>query len=345
MNSVERVRAVIAGEPVDRLPIQPMLMMFAARHIGRTYLDYVRDPMVLAEAQVAIAADYGIDCLLTCSDPARELIDIAGDASVSWEDSGPAIKDDEAALVDKRRLATFRVPHPMAPGRMLERIRSIEALRRAAGPGMSIVGWVEGPMALGAELRGINNLMLDFYDDPAFVTDLMNFCADVAISYWEPQVEAGADTIGMSDAAASIIGPRLYEQFVFPAQMRVLTAIKARRPEVIIRSHMCGQTGPLLHRMRELPADIYELDFPVDLVEARRILGPDRVILGNVSTVGVLLTGTPEDVYEAAGIAHRAAGSRHIVGGGCEMAPATPPENLRSLVDYARNHRPGDAPG
>jgi MtaA/CmuA family methyltransferase len=343
VNSIERIRAVIAGRPVDRLPVEPMLMMFAAKHINRTYLDYVRDPMVLAAGQVETADAYGIDCLLTCSDPARELIDIAGDASVSWEDSGPAIKEDAAALIDTRRLATFRVPDPLAPGRMRERIRSIETLRRAAGPGMSIVGWVEGPIALGAELRGISRLMEDFYDDPAFVTDLMNFCADVAIAYWEPQVEAGADTIGMSDAAASLIGPRLYEQFVWPAQMRVLTAIKARRPEVVIRSHMCGQTGPLLHRMRELPVDIYELDYPVDLVGARRILGPDRVILGNVSTVGVLLTGTPEEVYESASRCHRAAGTRHIVGSGCEVAPATPPENLRTLVEYARDHRPGDA--
>jgi MtaA/CmuA family methyltransferase len=343
VNSIERVRAVIAGQPVDHLPVQPMLMMFAAQHIDRTYLDYVRDPMVLADAQVEAATAFGVDCLLTCSDPARELIDIAGDASVSWADSGPAIVEDVAALLDPRRLATFRVPNPLAPGRMQERIRSIEALRRAAGPDMSIVGWVEGPIALGAELRGLSHLMEDFYDDPGFVTDLMNFCADVAIAYWEPQVEAGADTIGMSDAAASLIGPRLYEQFVWPAQMRVVTAIKARRPEVVVRSHMCGQTGPLLPRMRELPVDIYELDYPVDLVAARQVLGPDRVILGNVSTVGVLLTGTPEEVYASAAACHEAVGSRHIVGSGCEVAPATPPENLRALVEYAHDHRPDDA--
>ena len=32
----------------------------------------------LAEAQMALAEAYGIDCLMQCSDPARELIDIAG---------------------------------------------------------------------------------------------------------------------------------------------------------------------------------------------------------------------------------------------------------------------------
>lgn len=345
MKTLERIRSVVAGREVDRLPVQPMLMMIAARERGTPFVDYVRDGRILADAQVRIADKYGIDCLLTCSDPAREVIDIAGDESVSWQESGPAIMDEVAALTDKRRLGTFRVPDPLGGGRMHDRIIGIETMRRTAGPDMSIVGWVEGPLALGAELRGLGNLMVDFYDDPAFVTDLMGYCADVALGYWEPQVEAGADTIGMSDAAASIIGPDLYEQFVLPAQMRVVLAIKERRPDVIVRLHMCGQTGPLLVRMRDLPVDIYELDFPVDLPNARRALGEDRVILGNVSTVGVLLDGSPEEVYEAAGAAHRAAGRYHIVGGGCELSPNTPPENLRALVAYARDHRPDDCQG
>jgi uroporphyrinogen-III decarboxylase len=116
--------------------------------------------------------------------------------------------------------------------------------------------------------------------------------------------------------------------------------IKARRPDVIVRIHMCGPTDHLLPVMRGLPADVFELDFPVDLAEARSILGPDRVILGNVSTVKEMLKGTPDDVYAAAAECHRISGARHIVGTGCEVPPETPPENLRALVAYARDHAP-----
>jgi hypothetical protein len=35
----------------------------------------------MAEAQIRLVGDFGIDCLLTCSDPAREVIDIASDES------------------------------------------------------------------------------------------------------------------------------------------------------------------------------------------------------------------------------------------------------------------------
>ena len=51
--------------------------------------------------------------------------------------------------------------------------------RAIHGPGTHdawpiLEGWVEGPVAEGADLRGINTLMLDFLDDPDFVRDLFD---------------------------------------------------------------------------------------------------------------------------------------------------------------------------
>jgi MtaA/CmuA family methyltransferase len=341
METLERMRRHVAGQPVDRLPVQPLIMQLAARMAGCHYNAYVTDARLLADAQLRMADDLGIDCLLTCSDPARELIDIAGDDdSVEWAESGPAIVESRALLVDKGRLAHLRVPDPLAPGRMRERVQSIENMRSQAGPGASIVGWVEGPLALGAEMRGLSALMMDTYEDPGFVDELLDFTSRVGRAYWRPQVEAGADTIGMSDAAASMMSPAHYARIIFPAQLRVVEDIKAARPDVLVRIHMCGATDHLLETMTGLPADIFELDYPVDLAHARAVLGPERIILGNVSTVDEMLSGTPEDVYEAARRCHALCGPRHVVGTGCEVSPETPLENVRALVDYARDHVP-----
>ena len=341
LTPLSRVRRVLRGEPVDHLPAQPMAMMFSARNAGMTFIDYTKDGRRMAEAQLKLAADFGLDCLLTCSDPAREVIDIAGDGSVDWfVDQGPVINESRAALLDKTLLRSFKVPDPLGGGRMHDRVKGIEVMRRVAGPGMSIVGWIEGPLALAAELRGINTIMEDFFGDPPFVRDLLAFCADVAIAYAPAQIAAGADTIGMSDAAASLIGPRLYEEFIWPEQQRVLGSLRERHPDVIRRLHMCGRTDPLISKMRELPVDIYEIDFPADLALARSGLGPDRVIAGNVSTISDLFEGTPEMVYEACRRCHQICGRYHIVGAGCEISPRTPPENLRAMVAYAREHCP-----
>jgi len=340
MTPLERIRAVVAGQPVDRLPAQPMLMMLAAKNAGIRFIDYTRDGRKMAEAQLKAAEDFGVDCLLTCSDPAREVIDIDGEGSVDWfVDQGPAINEGRAALSDKSKLAGWSLPDPEAPGRMRDRIEAIRIMRERAGPGMSIVGWVEGPLALGAELRGLNSVMVDFLDDPAFVGDLLDFTAEVAVRYALAQVEAGADTIGMSDAAASMIGPSLYSNFLHPRQDRVLSEIKRRRPDTITRLHMCGNTDPLFPRMRELPVDIYEIDFPASLAEARRVIGPGRTLCGNVSTITDLLEGRPERVYEACRRCHEIVGKNYVVGAGCEVSPLTPLENLRAMIRYALEHR------
>jgi MtaA/CmuA family methyltransferase len=324
---------------VDHLAAQPMIMMFAAKHLGIPYIEATRDGRKLAAGQLKVMEDFELDVLLTCSDPAREVVDIAGEESVVWlPDQGPVIDEEKAALADTRRLKQFKVPDPFGGGRMHDRIKSIEIMRREVGDAVSVVGWVEGPLALAQELRGLNRIMTDFVDDPAFVNDLLDFAAAVAMRFADAQIEAGADTIGMSDAAASMIGPVYYRDFLFPRQRRVLTHIKQHHPGVLTRLHMCGQTQPLIAQMKELPADIYELDFPVDLARARADLGPNRVISGNVSTVTDLLTGSPDDVYRAAERCHRASGRFHIVNSGCEVSPRTPPENLRALVRYAKEH-------
>ena len=340
MTSIERVRRTVAGLEVDHLACQPMLMMFAARHAGMKYIDYTRDGHRMAEAQFRMMELFGIDVMLTCSDPAREVIDFAGEGSVDWfEDQGPAINESRAALSEKSRLSLLGRPEVREGGRMDDRVRSIRRMRELGGVGASVVGWVEGPLALAAELRGVNTLMVDFVDDPVFVHDLLDWCAEVAMVYAPVQIEAGADTIGMSDAAASMIGPRLYREFLLPRQKRVYASIKAAYPHVLTRSHMCGNTDALAADMRELEADIYEIDFPSDLATMAREL-EGRVISGNVSTITDMLEGSPQRVYDAARSCHAICGRRHIVNCGCEVSPLTPPENLRALVRYASEHRP-----
>ncbi len=343
MRSLERIRNLVAGKPVDHLPVQPMIMMFAAKHAGMPYIEYTKHGSKMAEAQGKMVDDFGVDCLMTCSDPAREVFDIAGEGSIKWyEDQGPAIYEERAALLEKSRLKTFSIPDPMSGGRMHDRVKSIETMYKRYKDDVSIVGWVEGPLALGAELRGLTHVMTDFVDDPPFVDDLLDFTAEVAIAYAPAQIEAGADTIGMSDAAASMMGPRYYGRFLLPRQMRVVESIRNSHPEVIVRLHMCGNTDALIPQMRQLPVHIFELDSPTDLEKARAGLGTDRVILGNVSTITEMLEGTPELVYQASGRCHRTCGRAHVVGTGCEVSPMTAPENLRAMVRYARDHKPED---
>ncbi len=52
-----------------------------------------------------------------------------------------------------------------------------------------------------------------------------------------------------------------------------------------VKLHICGDTTHLLESLRELESDIIDLDWQVDLDLARKILGNDIVIGGNINPV------------------------------------------------------------
>ena len=336
MNSRERVLAHIDGRPVDRLPLMPITMQFAADVVGTKYLRYVTDFRTLVEAQLRTVEKYGFDYVSCISDPAREAADCGSDIAL-FDDQPPAFKEERALLADKTRLAALQVPDPLAGGRMTDRVRAAELFRREVGGDKLIEGWIEGPMAEGSDLRGINTIMLDLYDDPAFIADLFEFVTEMGIRFARAQVEAGVDLIGIGDAAASLVGPVFYERCVWPYEKRMVDAIRAMGARV--RLHICGDTNAIVEGMGRLGCDIVDLDYPVDMAEARARM-PGQVILGNVEPVGVMRNGTPEVVTQALAACHRAAGPRYIVGAGCELPRDTSEANVRAMCRFASDTRP-----
>jgi MtaA/CmuA family methyltransferase len=333
MTSRERVLAMTEGRPVDRLPLMAITMMLAADQVGAKYGRYVSDWRVLVEGQIRTAERFSLDYVSCISDPAREAADL-GAAVKFFDDQPPAIDEANALLADKSRLAALRVPDPASGRRMADRLAAASHLSQEVGGEMLIEGWVEGPCAEGADLRGLNTLMYDFYDDPAFVRDLFEFATELGIAFARSQIAAGADIIGVGDAAASLVGPQIYGEFVWPYEKRLVDGIHAAGGRV--RLHICGDTRPNLAAMGRLGAEIVDLDFMVPLDDARRAMGPGQVLLGNINPVRVLRGGTPEGVRAALAECHRQAGPRYILGAGCEVPRDTPPENFLAMAQYAR---------
>ena len=335
MTGRQRVEARLQDQPVDRLPLMPITMMFAGDLAGFRYADYARDHRVLAEAQLKTAEHFGFDYVSVISDPAREASDLG--AAIEWfENQPPAIVESRALLADKSTLSRLRVPDMDAPGRMRDRIEGVRLLARQAGADRIVEGWVEGPCALSADLRGLNTLMLDFYDDEPFVLDVFEFVVSMEIAFAKAQVESGATLIGVGDAAASLVGPKLYARFVLPYEKELIQAIRGFG--VPVRLHICGNTRKILRGMGESGADIIDLDYLSPLGEARAAMGPAQVLLGNLDPVRSLRDGTPESVEQALAECHAQCGPRYIVGAGCEVARGTPHENVQAMGRYAREH-------
>ena len=335
MTGRERVLNALNGGSVDHLPLMPITMMFAADTAGIRYRDYVSDHRCLAEAQLRTAEEYELDYVSVISDPAREAADLGAEVQY-FDDQPPAIVESRALLADKGHLKNLKLPDPTAPGRMRDRVEGVALLASRAGRDKIVEGWVEGPCAMAADLRGLNTLMLDLYDDPPFVEDLFAFVMAMETEFARAQVQAGATLIGIGDAASSLIGPRFYETFVFPHECRLIREI--HNMGCLVRLHICGNTRKILGGMGKTGADIVDLDFLAPLDEARAAMGAQQVLLGNIDPVRILRDGTPQSIDAAIAECHRQAGSRYIVGAGCEVPRATPPENLKAMTRYAQTH-------
>jgi MtaA/CmuA family methyltransferase len=309
-------------------------MMFAVDQIGAKYREYARDHRVLAEAQIRTAEKFGFDYVSTISDPAREASDLGAD--IEWfEDQPPAINESHALLHEKSLLMRLKAPDPCSGERMHDRVSGVALLRQQAGAAMLVEGWVEGPCAMSSDLRGINTLMTDFSDDPDFVRDLFEFTVDMEMRFAKAQIEAGADLIGVGDAAASLVGPAIYHEFVLPYEQKLISGIRDLGGRV--RLHICGNTKRILVGMGKAGAEMIDIDYPSPMALAREATGPEQVLLGNLNPVKGLRDGTPESVTALITQCHRDAGQRFIVGAGCEICRGTPEENVMALSRYAQS--------
>jgi len=336
MNGRERFLAMLGGQPVDRLPLMPITMLFAADQIGAAYGRYALDCRVLVEAQLRTAEAFGFDHVSAITET-REARD-CGAAVRYFENQPYAIDESRARLADKRCLAALEAPDPRESPAMRDRLDALRMLRRAVGNTKVVEGWVEGPCGAAADLRGINTLMLDFYDDPAFVRRLFEFTVTLGLRFGRLQMDAGADVIGVGDPAASLIGPRFYREFVWPYERRLVAGLQEAGARV--RLHICGKTQTILTDMARLGCDVVDIDSAVRIAEARAQLGPAQVLLGGIDPVRVLQQGTPADVEEALGACWRAAGPAYIVGAGCEIPRGTPAENVLTMAEFARRPSP-----
>ena len=333
MSGFEQIRSL------ERLPLMPITMQFACHLIGKKYCEYANNHEVLVRSQIEVADRFGFDHVSCISDPTREAADM-GALLICKEDSPPSIDYDNALLSDKTKLAGLELPDTHGGGRMHDRVKAASLFKEKVGKDKIIEGWVEGPCAEGADLRGINALMMDFYEDPIFVRDLFEFTTEVGWMFAKAQIDAGVDVIGVGDAVCSLIGPQLYKEFVWAYEKRLVDRIIDHG--CAVRLHICGNISGLLEDIAKLNCDFIDIDYPVSMSDARNKLGPEQLIAGNIHPVEVLQDGAPDDIYRELDDCYKNVGSNYIVAAGCEITPGTCFENVQVLADFAKSHSMSD---
>ncbi len=317
MNSKQRCLDVMAGRPVDRVPVFPLLMFFAADRHGLTYREFASSGHALAEAQLRIRQTFAVDAITACSDAFRLSADLGG-AIVFPESTPPHLAQPLVqSAADLRRLVR---PDPLAAGsRMADRVDAVREMARAVGDDCLVLGWVDMPFAEACSACGVPQFMELLYEDPALAHAILDFLTECVIDFALAQLEAGAAMIGAGDAAASLISPAMYREFALPGERRVCEAVRAAGG--LTKLHICGNTRALLEDMVHSAADLFNVDHMVPLEQACAVYGAaQRAYKGNLDPVVDMLQATPEQcARRSADCLRIAAGTRYMLSPGCEV--------------------------
>jgi len=335
MTSRQRCLAAIAGQPVDRVPVFPLLMFLPADRLGISFRRYATDGAAMAEAQLNVRQRFGVDAITACSDAFRVSADLGGEIAYPEDHPPHLLRPLVTRDADLDRLGR---PDPTARGgRMADRTHAVREMVKAVGEECLVVGWVDMPFAEACSVCGVQEFMMLMMDEPAVAHRLLDILTEIVIGFALAQLETGAPMIGAGDAAASLISPALYRQFALPYEQRVSRAIHDAGG--LVKLHVCGNTTALLEDMARSGADLFNVDYPVDLARAVDAYGAaGKSLKGNLNPVTEMLQSTPERCRQhALDCMATAQGLGFLLSAGCEVPAGVSDEVFAAFCDAPRS--------
>lgn len=339
MTGLERCQTVLNGKLADFVPVVPQSFMFAAETAGFRIGDICRDGKKMALSHKISQEKYDYDgCVIDIDD--ASLAEACGATAIFDNPNEPALIDEHNPLVTNlRQFQDMPLPNPYKDGRLPIWLEATRELIDMIGERVFVMGRSDqGPFNLLCLLRGTENLMMELItEDVKVIRDALNWCSEANILFAKAQKDAGAHatSIGDSYAGPNLLSPAMYRQFAL--EHEVTLAKQVQNYGIPWSLHICGNTNEIVADMGSTGAMILELDWQVDMVEARKKVPESTVLMGNINPSHPLVHGTPKEVREnAKEIIDGTKGRGLFLSSGCAMGRNTKPENLRAMIAAAK---------
>ncbi len=199
-----------------------------------------------------------------------------------------------------REIAAYPWPDVLAPYRWERLPEEVEAWHNAGYPVCA------GPPCQLYEqawyLRGQEQLLLDFYDDPDMAVALLDTLNHVLVESARRLAQAGVDVLRLGDDVGwqqgMIMSPACWRQWMKPRIADVISAAKRVKPDLLVFYHTDGNVEPIIHDFIEVGVDILNPVQPecMDPAEIKRAYGDRLAFWGTIGTQTTLPFGTPDEV-------------------------------------------------
>jgi uroporphyrinogen decarboxylase len=323
------------GEPTDVTPV--WLMRQAGRYMAEyravraqtTFLELCKNPQLCSEVMTTAVERLGVDAAIIFSDLLPILEPMGFDLEYA-KGEGPIIHNPlrEPSDVD-------RVEELDSVDALYFVMETVKQTRSDLPPQIPLIGFAGAPFTLasytiegGSSRTYVTTKTLMYRDEGAWRA-LMERFARAVIRYLNAQILAGAQCVQLFDSWAGCLSVQDYERYVFPYVQQIVANLTADVPVI----NFATGNPALLPALADAGKVVVGVDWRIGLAEARRLVGSDRPVQGNLDPA--VLLANPEEIRAGVRRVLDEAGPSpgHIFNLGHGVLQQTPVEHAIALVD------------
>lgn len=340
MNTRDRFFNTIQRKPVDHVPVALIgtnRFFAGASGIRLSELLFQPDLMIEAQSKVLQALpevsfipgcwpDYGVSILS------------AFGCKIFWvEDGMPQVRGE--IIKNPQDIAALPIPNPQTDGLMplyLYTLRKFAERKEELQDHLRFV-WSFGPGELAGYLCGISPLFLSLVESPGFAKGVLEKATKTIISWINAQLEINPLARGLllTDDISGMVSRTHYEEYLLPYHKQ----IRAAFPELAIVFHNDAKSDHILASLTETGFEVFNFGKTTDIIKCRDTISAQMCLMGNLDPLELMVTGSPEEVYEGAKECLRLfpKDQGYILSAGGGLNQGTTLENIRALISAVKD--------
>lgn len=338
MNAYERVMCVFEKQKPDCCPVIPLVREWCSKQVGFTIIQDLSDIDTHIKVQIDCYERFGYDAVFGECYACHSESEAMGSKLKIVDGMLPSVV--EHAVNDyEKDLPSLKLVDPHVNERLSTLLKSARRLKEKCKNEVPVISYVQAPFRHASMLRGAENVMRDLYKNKENLRALCEIALYSQVNYATALIDAGADILFISDPTSSgdAVSEKQWREWGLVYTKRLVDIVKRSGVKTFL--HICGKTQSRVESLAETGVDGLSLDSSVDFGQAREVLGPDYLLIGNIDT-NLMAFGKPEAVAEATRKVIEAAGENGnlIVSTGCLIADICPAENIEALVKTAHDY-------
>ncbi len=337
----DRFLRALMRQPVDVTPVWMMRQAGrylpeyrATREKAGNFMTLCQTPELACEVTLQPLERFPLDAAILFSD-ILTVPDAMGLGLYFEEGEGPRFR---SPVRNEKDIRALSAPDPEVELRYV--MDAVRLIRQELNGRVPLIGFSGSPWTLatymveGGSSKDFATIKGMMYDRPELLHQLLATTAQAVAAYLNAQIVAGAQAVMLFDTWGGALGPREYRAFSLDYMQRIISQLSREhdgRPVPVILFTKGG--GQWLEAMVATGADALGLDWTTDIGEARRRVGDEVALQGNLDPA-VLYAGPDRIRAEVERVlAAFGSGSGHVFNLGHGIHPHIDPDHAGAMIN------------